>query len=71
MTEDISDDTFLERFTIVQKGIADWRKAHKGQSAKEIVECPACKGKLHLSIASSNGHIWGRCETPGCVQWTE
>jgi len=56
---------------VVMVGIAPWRSAHKGKSASEIVECPACKGRLHLSIAAYNGHVHGRCETEGCVSWVE
>jgi hypothetical protein len=55
----------------VMVGIADWRAAHKGKSASEVVECPACKGRLHLSIAAYNGHVHGRCESEGCVSWME
>lgn len=55
----------------VLAGIADWRAAHKGKSHGEIVECPACKGRLHLSIAACNGHVHGQCETPDCVAWME
>ena len=55
---------------IVNAGIADWRKAHQGQSASEVVECPVCKGRLHLSIFY-NGHVRCRCETEGCVAWVE
>jgi hypothetical protein len=61
----------LERTLAVMRGIADWRKAHKGKSAQEVVECPACKGRLHLSISSYNGHVHGRCETDECVSWME
>lgn len=39
--------------------------------APEVVECPACKGRLHLSIAAYNGHVHGKCETDGCVAWME
>lgn len=63
-----------QRFKImgeVMVGTAPWRKAHEGQSAREVVECPACKGKLHLSITAHNGHVHGRCETEGCVDWME
>lgn len=56
---------------IVMVGIAPWRAAHKGRSASEVVECPACKGRLHLSIAAYNGHVHGHCETEGCVSWME
>jgi hypothetical protein len=59
-----------ENLRIVGAGIAGWRKAHKGQSASEVVECPACKGRLHLSIFY-NGHVHGHCETEGCVSWRE
>lgn len=37
------------KIRIVMVGISSWRKAHKGRSAQEVVECPACKGRLHLS----------------------
>lgn len=56
---------------VVMQGIRPWRDAHKGQSAAEVIECPACKGLLHLSIAAYNGHVHGRCETDGCVSWME
>lgn len=55
----------------VMQGIRPWRDAHKGQSASEIVECPGCKGRLHLSIAAYNGHVHGHCETAHCVSWVE
>lgn len=55
----------------VMVGIAPWRAAHEGRLAQEIVECPACKGRLHLSIAAYNGHVHGRCETDGCALWME
>jgi hypothetical protein len=35
------------------------------------VECPACKGRLHYSVASVNGHLWGKCETPECLSWMQ
>ena len=49
----------------------DIRKQHKGQDWSGIVECPICKGKLHISHAAYNGHIWGQCETKDCVAWIE
>lgn len=55
----------------VKAGIAAWRVKHQGSSHSEIVECPACRGQLHLSIRAHNGHVQGRCETSGCVNWTE
>lgn len=55
----------------VMMGIKPWRDAHKGKSAAEVVDCPACGGRLHLSISSYNGHVHGRCETADCVSWME
>lgn len=55
----------------VMKGIMPWRQKHKGRSHAEVIECPACKGRLHLSISSYNGHVHGRCETDGCASWME
>ncbi len=75
-TEEIAaHETWIEgRINVlgtVMKSIRPWRNAHKGQSAREVVECPACKGRLHLSISSYNGHVHGGCETDGCVSWME
>lgn len=61
----------MGRLGIVMKGIMPWRQAHKGKSAQEVIECPACQGRLHLSISSYNGHVHGKCETDGCVAWME
>lgn len=61
----------LKLLGVVRNAIRPWRDAHKGQSASEVIECPACKGRLHLSIAAYNGHVHRRCETAGCVAWTE
>ncbi len=36
-----------------------------------VVECPVCKGKLHMSVSSYNGHTRGKCETENCVAWIE
>jgi hypothetical protein len=55
----------------VMVGISSWRLAHKGKSAQEVVECPGCGGRLHLSISGYNGHVHGHCETAGCVSWME
>lgn len=35
------------------------------------IECPICQKKLGFSVAKSNGHIWGRCETAGCLAWMQ
>ena len=61
----------FDRLISVMEVVKPWRKKHKGRSFEEIIECPACKGRLHLSIAAVNGHVHGHCETKGCVSWME
>lgn len=61
----------MDRMGVVMAGIEPWRAKHRLRSTSEVVECPACKGRLHLSIAAYNGHIHGACETAGCVSWME
>lgn len=47
-----------------------WRKKPP-IGKQEIIECPVCKGRLHLSQSSYNGHVRGQCETKECVNWNE
>lgn len=55
---------------LVMPVIAAWRtKQPTGKS--EDIECPVCKGRLHLSQAACNGHVHGKCSTPDCVNWME
>ena len=41
----------------------------KGNPGDGSVPCPACQGTLSYSVAGSNGHIWGKCSTAGCIRW--
>jgi hypothetical protein len=59
------------RLSKVLAGIRPWRERWAGKSRQEVVPCPACGGRLRLSIAASNGHVHGRCESPDCVSWME
>lgn len=60
----------LRKMAVVEPAVSAWRK--KAPIGKqEVIECPACKGRLHLSQSSHNGHVHGRCATPGCVSWME
>lgn len=70
LAEEFSERRMKMMVTAMQ-GISDWRKRNKGRSNSEIVECPVCRGKLHLSISAYNGHVHGHCETPECVSWME
>jgi len=61
----------LDRMDKLQSIIEKVKKEHKRKAWQGTVECPVCKGKLHLSHAAINGHVWGRCETTDCVRWME
>lgn len=60
----------MERMRKVMPVVAKWRATPPCGKA-EVISCPACGGRLHLSQAASNGHVHGRCETAGCVSWME
>jgi hypothetical protein len=62
----------LDRMAIVMPVVSKWRiKPKPATDRREVIECPKCKGRLHLSQSSYNGHVHGRCETEGCVSWME
>lgn len=47
-----------------------WReKLPRGKS--EIITCPVCEARLHLSQSACNGHISARCETEDCICFIE
>lgn len=35
-----------------------------------IIDCPKCGQALRYTIMS-NGHVWGRCSTDGCLTWMQ
>jgi hypothetical protein len=43
----------------------------KGHGGVGTVECPVCHGTLRFTVASYNGHLWGRCDTQGCLSWMQ
>jgi hypothetical protein len=63
-------DAASKKVMLVMPVIAKWRKQLPiGKQA--VIECPVCKGRLHLSQAAVNGHVHGKCETQDCVSWME
>jgi hypothetical protein len=69
-----SDAAFAEsmrRMQLVAPIISAMKKKYKGKTVKGTKTCPVCGGKLHLSHAGYNGHVWGKCETAGCLNWME
>jgi hypothetical protein len=66
------NDAMMERHFAAIKVASQWRvKPKPAQDRRGTVECPICKGKLHLSQSAYNGHVHGKCETPDCVSWME
>lgn len=61
----------IDRFLLTLPLIAAMKKKYRKKDAQEVVECPVCKGNLHLSISGYNGHVWGKCETENCLAWME
>ncbi len=60
----------MKKLTIAGPFIGAWRKKEPYGKA-EVVECPVCKGRLHLSQAAYNGHVHARCETADCISFME
>jgi C4-type Zn-finger protein len=60
-------------FEEVINAITKIKEKHGKKKPKEFIkssmECPVCKGILHYSISNYNNHIWGKCETEGCLNW--
>jgi hypothetical protein len=65
--------THMEKMAKVMEVVRPWRTWKKTNrvAKQEVIECPACKGRLHLTQAAYNGHVWGKCETADCVSWME
>lgn len=55
----------------IHKNKPQWEFPVKGKNkdASGTIVCPLCKGKLHYTISGYNGHVWGKCETDGCLGW--
>ena len=68
-----SIERMMRRMTVVMPVVSKWRTWTESNrvSKQEVIECPECKGRLHLSQSSYNGHVHGKCETEGCVSWME
>lgn len=59
----------LERKVHIEQTTAAIRAIRETKQSQGTVPCPRCEGKLGFSVAKSNGHIWGKCETKGCLSW--
>jgi len=62
---------YMEKMETALKVIDPIRKEQRGKNWQGVIECPNCKGKLHVRHAACNGHVHAKCETDGCVAWME
>lgn len=71
---------FRERFDFTQAAIVliakksdakpTWDEGDKREKGSEgTIICPKCNGTLHYTVSGYNNHIWGKCETEGCLSW--
>jgi len=68
----VKSDAHFEKAMIAIRVASAWRvKPKPAADRREVIECPVCKGRLHLSQSAYNGHVHGACETDGCVRWME
>lgn len=70
MTDQLLPDmSFMDRAGMIAEAIQSAAvKAGKRRNIREVIPCPCCRGSLTFSV-SSNGHIWGKCATEGCLEW--
>lgn len=61
----------VERLEKTLELIGAVKERHKGADWNGVEVCPVCKGNLAMSHSAYNGHVWGKCETEGCVSWME
>ena len=63
----------LKMMDLVAPAVSEWHTWTETNRVgkEEVIECPVCKGRLHLSQAAYNGHVWGKCETKDCVAWMQ
>lgn len=65
----------MDDFSKAVKVAREDAKAHglqRGHGGAGSVPCPVCAGgTLHYTVASVNGHMWGKCSTKDCMSWME
>jgi len=51
---------------------ANSKSIKKGNGGNGSIPCTVCDGgTVRYSVASVNGHLWGKCSTKGCVAWMQ
>lgn len=68
--EEAEFQKLVDQMTKAAPFIREMKAKHK-RGGSGVAECPVCGGRLHWSIAACNGHMHGKCETGGCLDWME
>lgn len=81
MTQEEAELDADESLAAQEKTMLCMRAAHddakrkgfgKGKGGHDSFPCPTgCGGHLYYRVASINGHMHAKCETPNCVSWME
>lgn len=70
-----ADEAAFERTSKAISAVAKDAKSKglkKRSGGQSSIPCPVCEtGTLAYSVSGYNGHIHGRCDTPGCVWWMQ
>lgn len=61
----------MDKMMMVSGILSPLRKQHAGKNWAGVIECPACKGRLHVRHHGYNNHVHVNCETHDCVSWIE
>jgi hypothetical protein len=68
---EVEMEAFFVKIRLVENLVNPLRAEGKKRGYRGTHECPACKGKLHITISPGSGHAHVRCDTKGCVGWLE
>jgi hypothetical protein len=68
--KEAKNQEFIDRTVKMFPLMAQMKKDHP-EGGQGTVECPSCRGVVHYTVASSNLHTSGSCETKDCMSWIE
>lgn len=68
---DAEVEAYTKRFLLTLPLIKRIKNEHNGTDWAGTVTCPVCHQRLYMTHAAYNGHVWGNCETEGCLKWME
>jgi len=68
--DDIDITIINEAIKRCEENARDKRRGDGSPLTVGTIKCPKCGGKLNYHIAN-NGHVHGKCETGGCLDWMQ